>query len=31
VSELNSEDFKKELGKKGSSSAYILFYSSLYR
>ena len=30
VSELNSNDFKTDLTKKGSSSAYILFYSSLY-
>jgi len=30
VKELNTEEFKSDISKKGSSNAYILFYSSLY-
>lgn len=30
VREVNGEDFRRDIGKKGSSDAYIMFYSSLY-
>ena len=30
VTDINSEEFKRDVLKKGSSNAYILFYSSLY-
>ena len=30
VQDINSEQFRKNVLKKGSSNAYILFYSSLY-